>query len=617
MWTSAVDRNSFENSYRKIGQELKIEGIDEDNADVKTLVKTKLGSEDVGSWLLIVDNVDRTDLFGDIPLADYLPSSSKGSILLTTRNHDVASSLDIPSHDIITVKAMTQLEGFEFLGKHLKEDQLYDAASTAKLLEALVCLPLAMRQACAYIARCQITTAKYLDLYLSSDENMIELLNRDFEDRYRYKNIRNPVATTWWISFEHISEHDPLAAEYLRFMCFLAEKDIPRSLLPPATRLQAEEAIGTLKAYAFVTEREEGNVFDMHRLVRLTMQKWLANEGDLKSYATAVIQRLADVFPYPEHENRSIWIGFVSHVFTALEFGADSTDNAAKAQLLYNLATAVFTLGNYREAEKLFRQTLALQTEILGGQHDDTLFSIYNLANAISNQGNYEEAEQLYRQTLALRTEILGGQHPDTLTSMHGLANTISNQGNYEEAEQLHRQTLALRTEILGGRHPDTLRTMHNLAFVISGLGNDEEAEKLYRQTLALQTEILGGRHPHTLQTIHNLAIVIYSQGSDKVAEKLLRQTLALQTEILGSQHPNTLHSMENLAIAASNQGNYKEAEQIYRQTLTLWTKVLGAEHPRTLRIMNSLAIAVAKQGDDKGIKHRLKEMDFSRKDKK
>ncbi len=58
-----------------------------------------------------------------------------------------------------------------------------------------------------------------------------------------------------------------------------------------------------------------------------------------------------------------------------------------------------------------------------------------NVAIAVSDQGNYKEAEQLYRQTLALRTDILGAQHPDTLGSMNNVANAVSNQGNYQEAE--------------------------------------------------------------------------------------------------------------------------------------------------------------------------------------
>lgn len=94
---------------------------------------------------------------------------------------------------------------------------------------------------------------------------MIELLSTDFEDRHRYSETQNPIATTWLVSFRQIADHDPLAADYLKFMSFLNEKAIPRSLLPGnAWTLEAEDAIGTLKAYALITERDELDMYDMH-----------------------------------------------------------------------------------------------------------------------------------------------------------------------------------------------------------------------------------------------------------------------------------------------------------------------------------------------------------------
>jgi len=89
-WVPAVDVTSFENAYRDIGQKLKVQGIDEDKADVKALDKASLNRESTGSWFLIVDNADNVQLlFGDSGLSDYLPSSLKWSILFTTRNNDV------------------------------------------------------------------------------------------------------------------------------------------------------------------------------------------------------------------------------------------------------------------------------------------------------------------------------------------------------------------------------------------------------------------------------------------------------------------------------------------------------------------------------------------------
>ena len=45
-----------------------------------------------------------------------------------------------------------------------------------------------------------------------------------------------------------------------------------------------------------------------------------------------------------------------------------------------------------------------------------------NLAALLDSQGKYEEAEKIYRQTLALSEKVLPKDHPDTLMSMNNLA---------------------------------------------------------------------------------------------------------------------------------------------------------------------------------------------------
>ncbi|KAH8750222.1 hypothetical protein F5883DRAFT_227773 [Diaporthe sp. PMI_573] len=560
-WVPAVDVTSFENAYRKIGQELKVAGIDEDKADVKTLVVAALSREDVGSWLLVVDNADDADLFGNTTLADHLPSSPKGSILFTTRNHKVVGKLDIPKTNVISVQKMSSDEALELLRTHLEESQLCDMESTTKLLELLTYLPLAIRQASAYMAMEQISTTKYLGLCQSS-EDIIKQLSKDFKDRHRYqKGQENAVATTWLVSFKHISHHDPLAASYLTFMCFLAEKDIPQSLLPPAKEgevSKAIEAIGTLKAYAFITQREEQDAYDIHRLIRLATQNWLQEKKEWEECTTSAIHRLAEVFPPPKHENRDIWMKYLPHAQTALEFRESAKDKKAERSFLSNVGNALYELGRYKEAEQLHRQTLEPRQQALGAAHPDTLGSMNNVANALHRQGKHAEAEQLHRQTLALRQQGLGAAHPDTLASMNNVASTLSGQGKHAEAEQLHRQTLELRQQGLGAAHPSTLGSMNNVANALSGRGKHAEAEQLHRQTLALRQQGLGAAHPSTLGSMNNVALALSGRGKHAEAEQLHRQTLELMQQALGPAHPDTLRSRNNLTKCLKA----KEAEE-------------------------------------------------------
>ena len=89
--------------------------MDDDKADVKALVKAAL-SRSGGDWLLIVDNADDVELcFGGTSLYDHLPLSHKGSILFTTRTHEVAQKLDIRHANVVRVSEMSRPEAIELM----------------------------------------------------------------------------------------------------------------------------------------------------------------------------------------------------------------------------------------------------------------------------------------------------------------------------------------------------------------------------------------------------------------------------------------------------------------------------------------------------------------------
>ncbi|KAH7215414.1 hypothetical protein DER44DRAFT_820271 [Fusarium oxysporum] len=598
-WVPAIDAASFENAYREIGQRLEISGIDDEKANIKTLVKVALSQENAGTWLLIIDNADDMQLlFSNSALCDHLSFSRNGSILFTTRNHEVTGCLDIRRKDVITVAEMARVESIALLQQDLKEAQTCDNKSITVLLDFLADLPLAIRQASSFMAKTGTTTTKYLSHCQASDKTLIKLLGRNFEDRNRYKASDNPVATTWLISFEHISRDMPLAVHYLKFMCFLAEKDIPVSLLPPADdEINADEAIGTLKAYAFINQRGGSSSFDIHRLVRLAVQNWLEEKGERGAVITTVIQRLAAAFVSPKHENRGVWMQYLPHAQTALESQKYCRDEEAKRSLLFDVGESNMMLGKYMESEQIYRQALDLAKGALGPEHRATLIGMNNLATVLGKQGKYEEAEQLHRQTLDLKKEVLGLEHHSTLATINNLATVLCNQGKYEEAEEIHRQALDLIKEVLGPEHPNTLTSISNLASVLDNQGKYEEGEQLHRQTLVLTKEVLGPEHPSTLMSMNNLATVLWEQGKYEEGEQLNRQTLDLRKKVLGPEHPDTLTSISNLARVLDDQGKYAEAEQLHRQTLDLRKKVLGPEHPDTLMSISHLATVPDNQG--------------------
>ena len=454
-WVPAVDVTTFENAYRDIGRKLNVDGVDDDKADVKTLVNAALARESAGSWLLVIDNADDAGLFGDTSLTEYLPFSVKGSILVTTRNHEVVVGMDIAATNTILVEGMSKDEALNFLNTNLQERQMNNMEHTAELLELLAYLPLALKQASAFMAKKNLSTTKYLDICRSSDKEMANLLSENFEDRHRYtayKEIQNPVATTWLISFRHVSDHDQLAADYLKFMCLLSEKDIPLSILPPAEGLAKAKAIGTLKSFAFISEHETPDAYDVHRLVRLAMFNWLKEKGHLNEWTITVLKRLGDVFPYPKHENRGIWVRYLPHTRRVLDDQGIADNDKGKQNLLSVVAAGFNILGQYEEAEAMHRRAYKGYEKVLGPEHPYTLTSVNNLGLVLQSQGKYEEAEAMHRRALKSREKVPGPEHPDTLTSVSHLGSVLQSQGKYKEAEAIRQRHLNEASNIFVGR---------------------------------------------------------------------------------------------------------------------------------------------------------------------
>ena len=314
----------------------------------------------------------------------------------------------------------------------------------------------------------------------------------------------------------------------------------------PAPKAKMAEAIGTLKAYAFLTERDDGDSYDIHRLVQVSVRNWLKERGEWNVWITKALQQLANEFPFPVHENRNVWTRYLSHAQYILELRERSDNEKAERDLLYKVGYSYRIIGKHKESEKVYRQTLELKEKVLGREHPDTLNSMNNLAVVIGNQGKYKEAEQICRQTLELKEKVMGRKHPDTLTSMNNLASELANQGKYKEAEQICRQTLELMEEVLGREGHDTLISMNNLATVIGNQGKYGEAEQIYRQTLELMEKVLGRKHPDTLISMDNLAVVMGNQRMYEDAEQIYRQTLELKEKVLGRGHPDTLGSMQS-----------------------------------------------------------------------
>jgi hypothetical protein len=173
---------------------------------------------------MIVDNVDDGSMFFEErnffgkTLSEYIPQSSKGSVLFTTRNRDLGVDIT-PDQDPIDVPLMSLEEARTLLGDKIRGEST--EIEQLELLEELDYLPLAITQAAAFMAKRRNTVSQYIGLYQQSDSRKIQLLSHKFADSRREASPMESVVTTWVISFEYIRTENPRAADLLSLMSCL------------------------------------------------------------------------------------------------------------------------------------------------------------------------------------------------------------------------------------------------------------------------------------------------------------------------------------------------------------------------------------------------------------
>ncbi|RPA76722.1 hypothetical protein BJ508DRAFT_330870 [Ascobolus immersus RN42] len=632
-WIPLNSPEAIQQAYEEVASKLGIALDTEDKKNrVKSLVQARLNEDNMGRWLLVFDNADAVDVWKESCMGetktsdflDYLPASTKGDILFTTRS--IKMVMEQMTGDCIKqveVKAMMIDEATAMLEVWIGHKGLFVEEDAKLLVQRLTCLPLAIAQAGGFIEQNSVPILEYLELMDKEEES---LLSRNFRLEGRYSDSKNPIATTWIISFTKLQKDRPHAAEILKCCSLLDPRNMPNRVFPQAESQVAQiDALGTLTAYSFLTERRESRTYDMHRLVHIATENWLRHtleSSEMTSWKLCMFIVFAAGFPdldtykgFREKE-RSSYLPQVKYVLRTddanlnQDLGHDSNSDRAKLPLRIRLGDYLQHESRPEEREGVLRHVHALQTELLGSDDPETLTSMNNIGACLSDQHKFKEAETLLRQVLAKREEILGLKHCDTLSTLHCIAFSIGGQlDRKEEAVLEYRRVLELRVEVLGAEHAETLGTLNNVAFALYHCKRFEESEKVFREALEGRTKVLGPNHTDTLLSLHNHVSALQRlKGRSKEAEAGYRKLIEHLKEVNGPEHTITLSAMYGLASTLKTQKRFKESEAGYREIWEIRSRLLGPEHRDTVYAKFTVADLLWDQKDLHGAISMLEE---------
>ncbi|KAL3441582.1 hypothetical protein BJX65DRAFT_313670 [Aspergillus insuetus] len=578
-WISAANTESFRQEYKDICGRLGLDDEGARNSDSMAVLHKYLSSEKSGEWLMILDNADDYDLLfngsQEPCLLDYVPQSSNGWVVMTTRDKRVAARF-AGRENSIEVMHMDEETAAQMLGNIIGEDDVKaNKSNTSVLLNRLCCLPLAIVQAGSYMNMNHDTVniAEYLSFLDEADLGVVELLGEDFDGDARYRHQQNPVTNTWLISFDRIRQQQPLAAEYLAYMCFFDPKRIPESLLPP-TRMKKDQqaAIQCLINYSFITTAQRHGNYDMHRLVHLTMRNWLRKNGTYNDSAENAVEKLADVFEDIPSVNREVWRPYLAHVKHALLLHTDlEATNAVKLQSLYGVRLTIE--GRYQESEEWLRKVLDIRSRVLGESHNLTITSRDLLCNPLLEQGRYSEVEDIFREIVRVTIKAYGLEHKNTFAAINLIGWILCTQRHWEDAENLYASLIPVQERQLGRAHQDTIKSKRNLCVNLCEQRKWKEAEDALRDLLATKSDDdLDRDHdnaccPGVYRDKENLVDVLVAQKRIQDAEALQREVIESKAKTEGLERC-TLGSKSRLVSLLWDHGRKKDAVNLQAELL-------------------------------------------------
>ncbi len=246
-------------------------------------------------------------------------------------------------------------------------------------------------------------------------------------------------------------------------------------------------------------------------------------------------------------------------------------------QNLNDLGSAVYKLGDYPAAERLFTEALEMSREL--DAPADLSESYNNLATVRQRQSRFAEAEQMFREAIAVRREFPDIDDPTKIAPRMNLATWLREQGRYGEAEEFYRESLANHRDRLAPDHLQTAKVKTALARCLTRLGRFDEAATLLDEALAVKTRLPNPRHPTVAISLLYRAELALAQDDDLAAERDSQDALAIFREVLPAGHRRTAEALVLLGSIRIARGDAASAEPLLRQAADMAETALGPDH--------------------------------------
>jgi serine/threonine-protein kinase len=170
-------------------------------------------------------------------------------------------------------------------------------------------------------------------------------------------------------------------------------------------------------------------------------------------------------------------------------------DNPQTVSAMTGLVALLAKMGNsaptdaqaqayFDEAVKLERVIVESHERMLGSEHPNTLLAHGSLAGVLDSAGQYKEALKEAKYTLAMQRKTLGGDHPIVSATLNLIGDISSDADDLPAARQAYTEALAERNRLMGPAAPHTIESASRLYDVLMRQGAAQEAAQVRQRYL-------------------------------------------------------------------------------------------------------------------------------------
>lgn len=270
---------------------------------------------------------------------------------------------------------------------------------------------------------------------------------------------------------------------------------------------------------------------------------------------------------------------------TAERVGTDlKRQPEVEAELRTTLGEVYQALGQYDQAESMYRTALTLRRSVFGNMQTNVADSLDNLGyELLSCRGETVESVTLLEEALAIRTNLLGSEHVQVASSLHHLGKLQSSLKMMEATELLQR-SLALRRRLLGNDHIEVAESLTDLANSMTWQARLDEAEAYAREALDILSRLVPNERASLTVALAQSAQggVLFWQARYQEALELQRGALDTVRKLVGQAHPLYANSLCNVGDALLALNHLREAETVFCEALAVNQKTVGEQHSDT-----------------------------------